>query len=387
MSSRNHGKMVFLCGTNFPAFFSIGMDNVNSNSKNMIYQAVSQHYGWRSFFVDASCNPAVSAWFAAKRYSQKNILEMTEDCHEVGIFFLNNAATYTDHDGIGFLYVLNKEALVESKVPLVCLSGGSDDGYRYRFNAQHAWMLGPVPKGIPAKCVIARIESPAEILREYARDSGFDSTQSMFPDSMEDPCLKLLLSIPCIVHPKSNKDHIKLFVRHLEIPNYHYQPSKVHDDCHAFYAGSRIGEASRIIDETLVNAFILTVPDFVMFGRRVDGEEISTPIIVALVAKHGRVGIEINGLIRIPDWKVGSIYSKGLFLVMQDDLSIIVSDLIVEHPGTVMVNSGITNGWRYTIDEKNHWVRMPHPDDCPCGNDLLHDHHLTVLLRVEDFLR
>lgn len=380
-------KWTFYAERVFRRFFFKLQDKTSAELPDLIYQAVLQHYGWRSFFVDASSNPAVSAWFAAKRCSQEARLEMTEDCHEVGVALLNTVATYTDHDDIGFLYVISKEMLAECNIPLVCLSGGSDDGYRYRFNAQHAWLLGPVPEGIPTKCVIARIEAPAEALREYAVLAGFESTQSMFPNSMEDPCLKLLLSIPRIVRPQPDKDHIHIFARDLEIPDYHYKPSKIHDDYHAFYAGGRIGEVSRCIDEMLADAFFLTVPDFVMFGCRADEEEITTPIIAALIAKHGRVGIEINGLIRLPDWEIGSIYSKGLFLIREEDGSIIIGDLIIEHPGTLMVSAGTTVGWRYTIDETGRWVRTPHSNDCPCGNDFLHDHHLTILLRVEDLLR
>lgn len=337
--------------------------------------------------MDATDNPAVSAWFAAKRYSETTKLEMTEDCHEVGVLLRNTAAIYADYNGNGFLYIINKERLSEADITLTCLSGATDDGYRYRFNAQHAWLLGPVPEGIPAKCVIAIIESPAEVLREYAKDNGFDNTQSMFPDSMEDPCLKLLLSIPRIARPKSYKSHIKVFARDLEIPDYHYQPTKIHRNYHAFYAGGRIGEASRSIDETLVNAFFLTVPDVVMFGRRVDKEEIETPIIAALIAKHGRICIEVNGLVRLPDWEVSDTYSKGIFIIKNDDYSVVISDLIVKHPGSVMISAGTTVGWRYKIDESGRWVRTFSPDDCPCGNNLLHDHHLSVLLRVEEILQ
>jgi hypothetical protein len=209
----------------------------------------------------------------------------------------------------------------------------------------------------------------------------------MFPSRAEDPCLKLLLSIPRIAKQPPNGAHVRIFARDLEIPDYHYLPSKIHDDHHAFYAGERIGEASRSTDETIVDAFFLTVPDFVMFGRRLDDEKVVTPLIMALISKHGRVAIEINSLIRLPDWKVSSLYSKGLFLFMEEDGSIIISDLIVKHPGTVMVDAGTTLGWRYTVDEIGRWERTPHSDDCPCGNEILHDHHLTVLLRVEDLLR
>lgn len=45
-------------------------------------QALLQHYGWRSFYVDCTSNPAVAAWFASHSYSEEPKLEISEDCDE-----------------------------------------------------------------------------------------------------------------------------------------------------------------------------------------------------------------------------------------------------------------------------------------------------------------
>lgn len=121
-------KWTFYAERVFRRFFSEMSDQGRREYSDMTYQAVLQHYGWRSFFVDASSNPAVSAWFAGNRYSENTVLEVTEDCFEVGVLVQNTVATYKHHDGIGFLYVISKEALAEYNIPMVCLAGGSDDG-------------------------------------------------------------------------------------------------------------------------------------------------------------------------------------------------------------------------------------------------------------------
>jgi hypothetical protein len=35
-------------------------------------QAILQHYGWRSFFLDATADPAVACWFAATAMASSN---------------------------------------------------------------------------------------------------------------------------------------------------------------------------------------------------------------------------------------------------------------------------------------------------------------------------
>lgn len=43
-------------------------------------QAVLQHYGWRSFYLDLSASATVSAFFAGWRWVSRNAVEMVEDC-------------------------------------------------------------------------------------------------------------------------------------------------------------------------------------------------------------------------------------------------------------------------------------------------------------------
>jgi len=45
-------------------------------------QALLQHYGWRSFYVDCSASAAVAAWFASHVYAQRQTVELCEDCEE-----------------------------------------------------------------------------------------------------------------------------------------------------------------------------------------------------------------------------------------------------------------------------------------------------------------
>jgi len=56
-------------------------------------QALLQHYGWRSFYIDCSASAAVSAWFASHRYSDKSTIEIAEDYEERPMFLAKRRAT------------------------------------------------------------------------------------------------------------------------------------------------------------------------------------------------------------------------------------------------------------------------------------------------------
>lgn len=61
-------------------------------SSLVLNQAILQHYGFRSFYLDCSDQPAVSAWFAGHRYSDKLIVELCEDCDERPLFLRKKMA-------------------------------------------------------------------------------------------------------------------------------------------------------------------------------------------------------------------------------------------------------------------------------------------------------
>ncbi len=57
-------------------------------------QALLQHYGWRSFYVDCSACASVAAWFASHTFSQKNVIKLCEDCDELAIMMIKIRADY-----------------------------------------------------------------------------------------------------------------------------------------------------------------------------------------------------------------------------------------------------------------------------------------------------
>ena len=45
-------------------------------------QAILQHYGWRSFFIDSSKSSHIACWFAANQYNETNKISMCENYEE-----------------------------------------------------------------------------------------------------------------------------------------------------------------------------------------------------------------------------------------------------------------------------------------------------------------
>src|SRR6516164_9675591 len=142
-------------------------------------QAVLQHYGWRSFFLDASTSPAVSAWFAGHSWSANHTLDFVEDCFEDFVILRRLRAQYDAAEGVGFLYVLSAPELRRAGFPVHDLSVLEIGDARPQ--AQKAQLIGPLNDDLPRSCVAARIAAPRAIMRAFAAQHGYHATEDLFP--------------------------------------------------------------------------------------------------------------------------------------------------------------------------------------------------------------
>lgn len=82
---------------------------IGSHVNDLHYvQALLQHYGWRSFFVDCSSSSAVSAWFASHKFVEEPLIHMCEDCDENFLWERKKFAHYDFEPGEGHLYIISK---------------------------------------------------------------------------------------------------------------------------------------------------------------------------------------------------------------------------------------------------------------------------------------
>jgi hypothetical protein len=345
-------------------------------------QAILQHYGWRSFYLDASSESAVSAWFAAHEFSGSRSIELCEDCFEDPVFLIKLMAKYAHQDGTGFLYVLSKEAMSRRGLGLVDLSSIELPDYRPRFHAQKAWLVGPQPGNLPTECVLATIQAPRSVFRAYADEKGLAETAHLFPDAAEDPVLDLLTTMPWEQRlPNEKKRDLKFFEQSFEFPEYHDSFRKRNPPHVAFYEGGSAASGMPAPDLA-----VFDVPEIVVFGFA-DSVAVKFPRVTEIIQGEGRHFVfEIDNLVRRPG-RLTSEYLKGVAITKCDGGLFSVADFAVDHPGRRLSGCGIDTGWHYRIADDGTWVREPTPDDCPCGNNSIHQHHLSMLTILEEQLR
>jgi hypothetical protein len=350
-------------------------------------QAILQHYGWRSWFLDASSNPAISAWFASHGYSEKIGIDMLEDCFEDYIWLRRKHASYAPSEGNGHLYVLSKARLTELGLRAIDLASIPLPDARPRFHAQAAWLVGPTKGNLPITAIEAFITAPADVFRAYAAKNGIIDTARVFPNAAEDPVLASLLGLPWdrMKLPEQPgekpKFDVPAFRRTLELPEYFNDGyRKIMPSHYAFYDSKSIAE-SLPADQGL---HVVSVPDIAMYG--VVEVSMRFPRVTALLGSHSQLAFEVDALIRLPESGPASHYSKGLSVRRGEDGTIAVSELVVDHPGRQITGVAVNFGWHYNVDEGGLWTRVEHAEQCPCPNTWRHEQHLVALTIIDDLL-
>ncbi|HAW2200185.1 TPA: FRG domain-containing protein [Escherichia coli] len=364
----------------------------NADDDNFV-QALLQHYGWRSFFVDCSTSPAVSAWFASHEYYEppNPVTEMCEDCYENPIRLEKRRATYNYKEGDGYLYILDKS--IASNVGLVDLAVISSKGARLRTSSQCAWLLGPLKgKPVPQNCFLAQIKASRSLFKQFAELHGLTDTNSLFPSPAEDPILDALLGLPWheIVGRRGILASIPVFSRTLSLPEYHDSYKKIAHPKIAFFRRSKIAGQFDSLETTrgvLTGGRIIAAPPLIIYGVANNRIPLRIPKIERLLEGNAYIAFEIDELIRYVNMGFDTVYQKGIGVVSHGPGLIEVCGLVVRHPGIIMLNAGFSPGLFYRRESDGSWVRELHSDECGCGNEKLHNRHLSALRIAEDLLK
>lgn len=349
-------------------------------------QAILQHYGFRSFYLDCSDNPAVSAWFACNRYSDDLIVELCEDCDERPLFLRKKMARYDAAQGVGHLYALDRAAC--EKVGLTDLTAITIDGARTRPSVQNAHLIGPLQNApLSAECFVAHIEADCAVFREFAVEVGLVSTGSVFPSSREDPILDALLSLPWIPIPGVSNpiSEIPAFRRAIELPEYDNSFVKIASPTVAFYRGGKVEDLFDEVDG-FSGGVVVQVPEITMLGSPRGDFPSIYPKVLATLQEHGGAVFEAPTLLRFPQHAGTLFYQKGLAVELVERDLVHVSALLVKHPGQEIEAVGVNRGWFYRVGEDGVWRREQRDDDCPCGTEWPHERHMASLYIIEDFL-
>lgn len=347
-------------------------------------QAILQHYGWRSFFLDATESHYVAAWFAGNSWYGDTNLNFVEDCFEDPVLLRWQHARYEAEDGDGFLYVISKAVLAEKGVGTTALSEIEIEDCRPRFHAQKAWLVGPLRNEELSKdCVLARIKAPRSVLRDFAETDGLKTTEDLFPSPVEDPVLAILLSMPWVKipleAPEGGSSMPDAFHRSIELPEYSSTLKKIMPDHVAFFSGQR---ASDIVSN---GPKFVQIPDIVIFGTA-DPQPDKFPNVAAALEDNEHLAFEIDQITWLPESCDRSDFGKGLVIERTADGTIAVSDLIVHHPGKQLRGVGVNMPWHYRIGDDGVWRREHSAADCPCENEWRHKRHLSALTIIDYYL-
>lgn len=349
-------------------------------------QALLQHYGWRSFFIDVTSNPAVAAWFAAHAFEDEGVWNFSEDCHGNSVATLHQNAAYSRHTDEGHIYVVSKSLSEAAGIKAFDLRGITLDGARLRMNAQHAWLLGPLSPGLPAEAVTTHIVGPADVFAGYAERSGLKTTHDLFPTREEDPLLELFLSVPWEAPPVPHgKEGLPMFfARALRLPEYDHRYVDRHPPNIAFYRPYWVSDWVDSNDELAKATTFFRVPELLFYmGRR--QKAAAMPDLISAVDQSGRVIMESAHLIREPPFHSDVAYMKGIAVQRQGDL-LEVSEMGVDHAGTLAQGAWVNAGWYYRVDADGAWTRVQHPDGCPCKSHVRHENHLSALMMLDTMI-
>lgn len=338
-------------------------------------QAILQHYGWRSFFLDATGDARVAAWFASHKFVPGRHGEMVEDCHEDPVVLISDLAEFIPVEGDGHLYLISKKACRSAGIGYVHLSEIATKEGSPRYVCQDAYMVGHLePSGLPEAALLAHLVVPVAVLMSYA--DGL-STEDLFPEPDVDPVFSDLLAMPWVrVGPED--DSIPFFRRSLPLPEYKLHVRKHMPSTSAMYRSFWLGDLRDPADPERLT--------YILCGAGVyhgtSPKRTSLPLFTQILESCDGVVVEVDGLVY---YGHRGKYVKGVIAKKVDRDLVAVCEIGVYHPGLKIQDIGVFQGWHFRFKSDGVWLREAHEDDCDCGSDE-HDEQLKLLGRVEECL-
>ncbi|MBD9437341.1 hypothetical protein IB223_14655 [Pseudoxanthomonas sp. PXM03] len=341
-------------------------------------QAILQHYGWRSFFVDATGDSRVAAWFASQEFVSHRSAEMVEDCFENPVYLRCDQASYKESSDSGHIYVISRRKLRAAGLEAIHLSEIATRDGAPRYVRQDAYMIGSLYDGyLDPSLVVAHISAPADVLRAHA---GSMNTAWLFPEPEDDPIFSELLAMPW-EKIGTMGGGIDAFARSLPIPEYQPHLRKIMPPESAFHRPFWIsdlspppgqqGQPRRQVHIRCGSAAYhgsAPVPNLL---RQ----------IMRLLEESDEVIIETDALVY---HGMGTTYGKGIAVIKTSDDLLEVFEFGVDHPGLRLERAARFPGLFYSVDVNGVWHRKIHAEDCSCGDP--HEGNLRILGIVNELL-
>jgi hypothetical protein len=350
-------------------------------------QALLQHYGWRSFFIDFTKKFEVACWFASHAYQEQRSTEVTEDFEEQGLFLFHKNASYsrlTDGNN-GHIYIIEIEKTRAGEHNIIDLTVLPED-LALRPSNQHGWLVGPKSAGkyidsVNPNALVAHIQAPRSVLQSMSNLSMED----LFPDGDEDFFLRFLELLPW-THIEN--DINCMFQRAIEIPDYYFKPRKRYPPENTFFKKFWISENLRRFQSDNATESPMHKSLFIRVEEAAfhHNELLDLPLrnLKKLLNDHSFIVIESDNLICYPGQMGTSTYTKGISIFTKNE-EVFVATIALEHPGQSVRGLGVDQGYCYFWSGEK-LVRNPHSTDCPCGDTFKHERLVTILAGIDSLL-
>lgn len=338
-------------------------------------QAILQHYGFRSFFLDASGDPQVAAWFASKRFESNIAITLVEDCFEDPVWLRTLNARFAPTEGMGHLYLISQKALRLSGIQAVHLSEIATNEGTPRYVRQDAYMVGPlIQNGLSGDCILCHITAPAKVLNDFA---GEYNAGWLFPEPSDDPVYRELLAMPWEKMRHVPNEGLEAFRRSLELPEYSYYLQKHMPPRSAMYRQfwTRDLPPPPTCQPGIQIAQILCSSSLY---HGASASRLILPELTKLLEEYDEISIELDGLVY---HGMGTRYGKGVGIVKVSTDVVCVFEYGIDHPGLRIMEIGRFYGLHYRVKNNGGWERVPHEGDCTCSSD--HAENFNLLGRVD----
>lgn len=366
--------------------------NLNEMEQQTYSQAILQHYGWRSFFVDITTDIKVASWFACNKYSDHTTFAMVEDAFEEPLIEVQKTVSYeTKQDTYGYIYVFNKDNLSMSKdyhfVNLLTNNIFNDNTRPFR---QKGCLFGGQNKDNRHlsedlnKCLVDILEVKVNVLGALTKDEGLNQNY-LFPSFEEDYIYASFIGLPRTI---LDNDTLPFYKPSLDIPVYDNFFIKRNPLEIAFYSNFWIADenfelyAKQMEDtaDTLLNITFIKIDEFWLYAKSLSSD--ANPIL-SILEQLGDFVLEFDYPCRIFEEEF-TTYKKGVRCKIDNEGDIAISELTIEHPSSSMSGFSFNFPIYYRLDTNNNLQEIKKPDSCPCNNPQRHRQNLELTLNFCD---
>jgi len=345
-------------------------------------QAILQHYGWRSFFVDLTKKPSIACWFASNKYKEIYKISMCEDFEENPVWLIHKEANYVKSSNqFGHVYIIEIAKLKKAGVDIYDLSETIDKKSQIRPQVQAAWLAGTLKGALPSEAIAAHFEIDQKVINDFCTKYSLVNVDDIFPSREKDFILKALLDLPW--KKTLHNDPIPSYRRGLDIPEYDFRFIKHLHPKVTLYKEYWIAENRGNSNSLFQNVPFYRMPEEVYYANT--DKRFSLREVTKLLRQYKIIILELDGLINIPELRGNYEFEKGVVIELINAHIVCVSGLILEHPGHLVSGVGVNNGWFYRING-SYWDKQQHADQCTCNNFLRHELQFSLLRILNEAL-